>query len=90
MLNLTIPLIAATVFTAGGYGILNAKRHAERIEELLVVVFMLCALMAMVGLTLTVAVRLTPRPMPASMASAQVAPVGGSTAAAHQIVWSGD
>jgi hypothetical protein len=90
MLNLTIPLIAATVFTVGGYGILNAKRHVERIEELLIVVFMMCALLAMIGMTAIFAARLTPRPMPAAMAQAKPVPTVGSIADAHAIVWTGN
>ncbi|MDP4027238.1 hypothetical protein Q8W71_32215 [Methylobacterium sp. NEAU 140] len=87
MLNLTLPLIAATVFTAGGYCIFNAKRHVEAIKEFLVVIFLMCACMTLVGMIAFFAARLTPRPMTEAITPAQTASVDVSAAEAHSFMW---
>jgi len=44
--GLTVPLIAAAVFTLGGYGISKAARHSDELTEFLGALFMIVALLA--------------------------------------------
>jgi hypothetical protein len=46
METLAFPLTVATVFTLGGYGIVQAKRHAEIIGAVLGFAALSCALLA--------------------------------------------
>lgn len=64
MPDLTIPLIAATVFTVGGYGILRAERYAKGIGEGLAAVFMLCTVLVAVEAAVNFANGLHPHPAP--------------------------
>ena len=90
MPNITIPLIAATVFTAGGYGILNAKRHAERIRDSLAAAFMLCAVMAPVAIIAVYAERFPSHPVPASTVQVRAPAVDRPAAANPSVVYWGD
>ena len=44
---LVVPFTAATVFTLGGYGIMQAKRHADAIGIALGLAVLTCALLAL-------------------------------------------
>ncbi|XYD09892.1 hypothetical protein R1A27_04905 [Methylobacterium sp. NMS12] len=43
--SLTVPLLAAAVFTFGGYGIIKAERHADLIRDVLGAAFMIVAVL---------------------------------------------
>ena len=45
--DLALPILAATVFTLVGYGILRAGRHGKAIGGVLEGTFVVCALMAL-------------------------------------------
>jgi hypothetical protein len=44
---LAFPFAAATVFTVGGYGIVQAKRHADAIGATLALVLVICLLLTL-------------------------------------------